>query len=209
MDRTVAAYPMQASTLVLQRLATFVASAGRFARIRCGIAVAKCQTMRRRLPVLAGLAVLLLAAAAEADRLLYVEHLAVYDATGRKIGSVWPTSRGVYEGGGRESMAVEFRFGSKPTILPVTEDGFKPDFLLFSGRGCTGQTLINPADQGQAEVQLHHLTVVAGPRSTLYIQSGPVRDRTFRSYLSPHTGECTDQETRRGGLALARPLIDL
>src|SRR5688572_18605559 len=181
MDRTVAAYPMQAGTLLLQRLAAFVASAGRFAQIQCGITVAKCQTMTRRLPVFAGIAVLLLAAVAEADRLLYVEHLAVYDATGRRIGSAWPTSRGVYEGSGRDSMAVEFRFGSKPTILPVTEDGFKPDFVLFTGRGCTGQTLINPTDEGQGEVKLHHLTAVAGPRSTLYVQSGPVRDRTFRS----------------------------
>ena len=159
--------------------------------------------------IFAGLVVLLLAAAAEADRLFYVDHLAVYDATGRRIGSAWPTSRGVYEGGGRESMTVEFRFGSKPTILPVTEDGFKPDFLLFTGRGCTGQTLINPRDQGQAEVILHHLTVVAGPRSTLYVQSGPLRDRTYRSYQSPHTGECTDQEPQSGALALARPLVDL
>jgi hypothetical protein len=166
-------------------------------------------TTLRRLTVLAGLAVLLFAAAAEADRLLYVQHLAVFDATGRRIGSAWPTSRGVYEGSGRESMAVEFRFGSKPTILPITEDGFKPDFLLFTGRGCTGQTLINPADQGQAAVQLHQLTAVAGPRSTLYIQSGPVRDRTFRSYLSPYTGECIDQEARSGAFVSARPVVDL
>lgn len=76
---------MQANILDLKRRAEVAASARRFARI--GVAL--------RLSVLAGLVVLLLAAAAEADRLLYVDHLAVYDATGRRIGSAWPTSRGV------------------------------------------------------------------------------------------------------------------
>jgi hypothetical protein len=166
--------------------------------------------MTLRLSVLAGLVVLLLAAAAEADSLLYADHLAVYDATGRRIGSAWPTSRGVYEGGGRESMVVEFRYGSRPAILRFTEDGFASDWLIFTGRGCTGQTLINPADlEGDARVSMHARTAVAGPRNTLYVQSGAVRDRTARSYRSPFTGECTDHAPRRGPWASATPRVDL
>ena len=187
---------MHRTILDLQPLAGVAATARRLARSRRGTGVAKCQTMTRKLSFLAGLVVLLLAAAAEADRLLYVHHLAVYDATGRRIGSAWPISNDVWVGNHPNNvMVLEFRLRDIPVIVRFRADstegsaGFESDWLQFSQRGCTGKPLVSMFERSEP------VTAVAGPRSTVYIQSGPIGERTVRSTRN-NDGLCADRAPR-------------
>src|SRR5687768_8881022 len=84
---------------------------------RSGTRLATQASMTPLVPVLATLVLLLLAPAVQANRLLYVDDLAVYDATGRQIGSAWPTSDSPWVDFGHGYMVVEFRLGSRPVIL--------------------------------------------------------------------------------------------
>ena len=83
-------------------------------------------------------------------------------------------------------MEVEFRYGSVPVIVRVWPDRFYQDLLRFTGRGCTGHPL-----KSALEGELYRYTAVAGPRSTVYVQSGAVRARTTRSTLTAD-GVCHD-----------------
>lgn len=157
--------------------------------------------------LLAVLVLALLAPAAQADRLLYVDDLAVYDATGRQVGSAWPTSDAVWLGELASYLVVEFRLGSTPVIVRlrphwVDPDGFETTWLRFPNRGCTGQTLVD-AYWGEG---MNRFTAVAGPRSTVYVQSGPVRERTARSSRNSE-GVCENHEPLTHGMAPLRATL--
>jgi hypothetical protein len=149
--------------------------------------------------LLAVVVLLLLAPVAQADTLLYVDRLAVVDGTGRQVGTAWPSAEGR-----PDYMYVEFRVGSTPVIVLVGPDRFEPNALRFSDPGCTGQALLT-APWGEGSTPF---TAVAGPRSTVYVQSGPVRERTARSTLSS-TGVCRDSAPLRSDMAPLRAVTDL
>lgn len=131
------------------------------------------------------LALVFLAPAVHADTLLYADHLAVYDGTGRQVGSSWPTSTG------EDFTFVEFRLGSTPVIVHLRRDGFVSTWLRFSNPGCTGQARVDAF-----EGELYRYTAVVGPRKTVWVQSGTVRARTARSTLAPD-GVCHDHDPIR------------
>jgi hypothetical protein len=154
--------------------------------------------------VVAVLMVLVLAPAspAQTDGLLYADDLVVVDGTGRQVGSAWPVSDSGWIQQDSFHMAVEFRLGSTPVIVHLRPywfgpDGFMPPDLRFSGAGCTGQTLIDayyaPSTIGWGE-GWYRFNAVAGPQSTVYVQSGPIRSRTARSRRTSD-GVCTELVT--------------
>src|SRR5688500_15281419 len=164
--------------------------------------------------VLAVLVVLLLTAVphARADGLLYADDLIVVDGTGRQVGSAWPVSDYGWIQQGSYHMAVEFRLGTIPVIVHLHPywfgpDGFMPPDLWFSGAGCTGQTLVDayyaPSSIGWGE-GWYRFNAVAGPRSTVYIQSGPIQTRTAKSRRTSEGGVCTDERTTHP-MALLKP----
>jgi hypothetical protein len=146
---------------------------------------------------------------AEAETLLYVDRLAVYDSTGRQIGNAWPASDDAWLGHRQRHMVVEFRFGTRPAMVRLqrklfTPDGFAADWLTFSGPGCTGDVMIDPSF-------FNGSTAVAGPRSTVYVKSGPMEVRIVGSLLSDR-GVCTnydDDEPAHEVIPLRTTGIDL
>jgi hypothetical protein len=147
----------------------------------------------------AGILVMLLAMPiAHADTLLYVDRLAVYDATGIQIGTAWPTGNDAHG-----SMVVEFRLGSRPIVLPFRENKFLSPYLpylRFEEPGCTGQLLIADPERWNG--------VVVGPRWTVYVQSQPARERTARSYLTGK-GVCTDRTVTHPMAGMQTTGVDL
>jgi hypothetical protein len=141
---------------------------------------------------LAFLIVVLVTPAAHADGLLYVDHLAVYDATGRQIGSAWPASDAMWQGHQVDYLVVEFRLSGQPAVVVlqphwIEPNGFQTSFLYFPNPGCTGVPMVN-AEPGAYRMgglgpftTESLITAVFGPRSTVYVQSGPVSDRTVVS----------------------------
>jgi hypothetical protein len=141
------------------------------------------------------LAVALLAPAVDADTLFYVDRVTIHDANGRLVGTASPATPEV----------VEFRRGSTPVIVVVRPDGFLRSYVQFANPGCAGQPLVFPSIW-PGEI-LYRYTAVAGPRSTVYVQSGAFRMWTRRSTLTLD-GTCIDHEPQRG-LAAAMTATDV
>jgi hypothetical protein len=141
--------------------------------------------------LLAVLAVVLLALPARAATLVYAEKIIIQDGAGRQVGSAWPT-------GHAGILYAEFRIGSRPVIVALGADGFGASFLRFSEPGCAGPPMV-----GAFEGELYPYTAVAGPRSTVYIQSGPVAVRTTRSTLTSD-GVCIDHEPFEDFMAILK-----
>ena len=140
---------------------------------------------------LAACLVPLLAPDAHADGLLYADRLAVYDSTGTQVGSAWPMSEVVWKGFPGHGVVVEFRVESTPVIVRLRKPwsppaGFQPVPVRFSSPGCRGSALLDANEEDMTP-----FTAVTGPRNTVYIQSGPVRQRTARSIRS-WDGVCED-----------------
>ena len=141
--------------------------------------------------LLAVLALALIAPLAHADTLLYVDHLAVYDATGRQVGTAWPVSDDVWLGDPPRHVVVEFRLGSRPVMVRLQPPGLKPDGFAsdqvdFSNPGCTGDVMIDPSLS-------NGLSAVVGPRSTVYVKASRIEERIVESYRSDR-GVCTNYD---------------
>ena len=145
--------------------------------------------------------VALLAPAAHADGLLYVDRLTVHDSTGAQVGSAWPMSDAMWLGGPGFDIVVEFRAGSTPVIVQLRKPWFPPAGfqsipMRFSSPGCRGSALLDAFRDGMTP-----FSAVTGPRNTVYIQSGPVRQRTARSSRN-WDGVCEDHEAQTRSMAL-------
>ena len=145
---------------------------------------------------------------AHADGLLYVDHLAVYDATGRQVGSAWPVSDAVWLGERGYYLVVEFRLGTTPVVVPLRPhwtdpDGFETSWLRFPNPGCTGAPMVHAFPGLSPFTTLTPITAVAGPRSTVYVQSGPIVQRTVRSTLDGQ-GVCADHAPQTGRVAVLK-----
>jgi hypothetical protein len=132
-------------------------------------------------------------ASAQGDALLYADRFAVYDSTGRQIGNSWPTSDIVWRGLFPQHLVVEFRLARIPVMVRLqrallTPDGFASDVLQFSERECAGAPMI---DSGW----WNGSNAVAGPRSTVYLQAGPLQPRQVRSQLTAG-GTCRNHTAR-------------
>jgi hypothetical protein len=133
----------------------------------------------------------------QAASLFYADRIAVYDATGRQVGSTWP--KWWWEGWDDVSdvIQVEFRLGTIPVQVNLTDTTIETTrFMRFSGPGCTGRPLVDV--EGQEELRV---TAVLGPRRTVYVQSGPGRLRTARSTRAVR-GDCLDHGPLRGNMFL-------
>jgi hypothetical protein len=155
-----------------------------------GTSVAMCPLMGVKSSAsLLGLLVLtVIAPAAHAHALLEASHMAIYDATGKQVGSPWPRALGSAGNGERLFGLVytAFRLGDTPVIVRLYTNRFHYDLVQFAQRGCTGQAMLQTDWEG-----LYPLTAVAGASATLYRQSGPLRARTIRSTLTT-PGGCID-----------------
>jgi hypothetical protein len=128
---------------------------------------------------------------AQAQTLMYVDRLAVYDATGRQVGSAGP-HWGNSDGFSPPYMEVKFRLGSIPVTVRLGENAiYSTAFLRFSSPGCTGEVMLDEQGYfGRIGVDLP-VTAVVGPRRTVYVQSGNIRLRTVRSTLIA-SGACSN-----------------
>lgn len=151
---------------------------------------------------------------AHADGLLYVDHLAVYDATGKQVGSAWPVSDAIWHGEWAYYLVVEFRLGTTPIMVELRPhwtdpEGFETTWLRFPNPGCTGAPMVDayPAAYRASGFSpfstVSPMTAVVGPRSTVYVQSGPIRERTARSTRDGQ-GVCDDHEPRTWGMAVLK-----
>jgi hypothetical protein len=141
---------------------------------------------------IAALSVLLVAPIVHADNLLYADRFSVHDATGARIGTSSPVSDAVWRGDAGFYMTVEFRLGGTPVIARWRPSGFEGTWLRFPQRGCMGQVFLH-ADFSLETVS-NGYSNIAGPRSTVYVETGPAVWRTMRSALPP-TGVCQDTGT--------------
>jgi hypothetical protein len=145
--------------------------------------------------LLAAVVLVLAAPIAQADTLLYVDHLGVYDANGTRIGSAWPRDDAWLAAGFSEPMVVEFRLRSMPIVALFNPTGFESPPLYFTNAGCTGDMLIDPF--------WGRFTAVAGARSTVYVQSGPIRELIARS-TRLKSGVCRDHAPITHGFGVLR-----
>src|SRR5688572_12316031 len=141
---------------------------------------------------------LLLPPIVQSATLFYADRVAVYDATGRQVGSTWPTWR--WGGGdGPDIIQVEFRLGTIPVQVTLTDTTIEATrFMRFSGPGGPGEPLLDV--QGWEESRV---PAVLGPRRTVYVQSGPGRLRTARSTRTVR-GDCLDHRPLRDSMFLLR-----
>lgn len=167
---------------------------------------------KQAIAILATVGTLLaLTAFAQRPQVHPTQQLSVYDADGKKVGVV---SGGNYTYGQFVPL-VPFKVDDIPFLLMVFRDGFLLSGTVgYESTNCSGPPMVfsynsSPSSLPQSAVGL--------PGTTIYVENGPPRTITVRSYLTPPVGwldgsqppsSCVPYLAPRLGYP-ARALIDL
>lgn len=135
---------------------------------------------RRVVSIVVALA--LAASTVHARGLFYADQIAIYDATGKKVGDVQTTQAHTFPA----LATVVFRSGTRPVIVNFLRDEIRIDVLFFASADCTGRPFVD--SQGWPGYA-YPASAVAGARRTIYLRSGEFRARTVGSILGTN-GEC-------------------
>lgn len=134
--------------------------------------------------ILALVGVLVVASAASAQVLFRADSLAVYDSTGKRVGTLTNSA-----GELAEVAEVVFRTVSGHTVFvrayPSRLEGSGED-LWFARLGCSGPPFVGGSENGRQPS-----SVLFGPRQTVYVQVGAFSRRTMWSYRLSD-GRCVD-----------------
>lgn len=173
---------------------------------------------KRLIPVIAAIGTLFLVAAL-AQKPSATQQLAVYDADGKKVGDV----TGAQIAWGQFLPQVSFKVESVPFMLLVFRDGFaQNNEVVWESTDCSGAPFVlGDVWYGQSLPGPMPVVAVGLPGSTVYVEDGPARAITVRSYstqpvpgLYPSFGpsQC-EESTRPLSSSLqtipARPLINI
>ena len=179
--------------------------------------------MTKRVMAVAAAMGLVFLLTAYARNLFSPHQLAVYDAYGKRVGVV-SGARGAFGGTGSGfKPIVSFKFQDVPFMLMVYRDGFQAtEGVVWESTDCSGQPFIRPGIQPGYPFSPSSLPVVAVgiPGSTVYVENGPARSITVRSFSTsriqldgrfPEPSRCySDGFTPYSVMAVpARPLVDM
>ena len=148
--------------------------------------------------IVAVVGVLLAASAAPAQTLFHAADLAIRDSTGTRVGTLTNTEGQLYE---EVEVVLRTETGHSlflrvfPSRLEATASR-----LLFLQRGCGGRPYITSSGSGREPASF-----LLGPRQTVYVQVGPPRAGTTRSYMAAD-GQCVDADDDWVSFAPARRL---
>jgi hypothetical protein len=120
--------------------------------------------MRRAVVLLVSLLVGLMASAAAAQTLRYADGLALYDATGKRVGAAhWDLPNQDY-------VEVLFRAPSGRTLVlgAVRQGFFGSSDVWFTTVNCTGQAFLREQNY-QGSLSIYPATAVVGARQTVYV----------------------------------------
>jgi len=159
--------------------------------------------MLRALPVAVSLVVALLASAAGAQTLGYADKLAMYDATGKKLGDAhW-----VWDDPGYVSILFRAPSGRTLVLGAVRREFFGSSSVVwFTTGNCTGQAFLPEI------ISLYPVAAVIGPRQTVYgatVAAGYGRPRWINSQRG-RDGACSSVRAERWTLpaAIELDLVD-
>lgn len=133
------------------------------------------------IPVLAAIGTLFLVAAL-AQKPSATQQLAVYDSGGKKVGDV--TGAQYYLG--PFVPQVSFKVEDFPFMLLVFRDGFvQGSEVLWESAACSGAPFVlGSTSYGHPMSSSMPIVAVGLPGSTVYVEDGPARVITVRSYSS-------------------------